>query len=74
MENQEEQIENVELNVAQTYVDHFLLEKRRAKLESVRLAKDILTENARTLPVDSRQITGNDVVALAAIFVNYIEN
>lgn len=47
---------------------------RRAKLEAVRMAKETLTENARTKPVDSREITANDITAFAQTIVDYVNN
>lgn len=47
-------------------------EAKRAKLEAVRLAKEILVENARSLPADSREVTADAVAAFAATLVNYV--
>jgi hypothetical protein len=47
-------------------------EARRAKLEAVRLAKEILVENARSLPADSREVTAAAVTAFATTLVNYV--
>ena len=47
---------------------------RRTKLEAVRMAKETLTENARTKPVDSREITANDITAFAQTIVDYVNN
>jgi hypothetical protein len=47
-------------------------EAKRAKLEAVRLAKEILVENARSLPADSREVTAAAVTAFAATLVNYV--
>ena len=47
---------------------------RRAKLEAVRMARETLTENARTKPVDSREITANDITAFAQTIVDYVNN
>lgn len=49
-------------------------EAKRAKLEVVRLAKEILVENARSLPADSREVTAAAVTAFATILVNYVND
>ena len=49
-----------------------LMDKRRAKLELVRTAKDIITENKRNLPVSDRQITDEEVIAYATTLEAYI--
>jgi hypothetical protein len=41
-------------------------EARRAKLETLRVAKEIITENSRSKPVESREVTAADITAFAA--------
>lgn len=48
------------------------LEARRAKLEAIRLAKETLIENARSKPVDSRDVSAADIQAFAQTLVSYI--
>ena len=48
------------------------MEARRAKLEAVRLAKETLIENARSKPVDSRDVSAADIQAFAQTLVSYI--
>ena len=50
------------------------LETRRAKLEAVRLAKETLLENARSKPVDAREVTAGDITAFAAILETHINS
>ena len=45
------------------------MEARRAKLEAIRLAKETLIENARSKPVDSRDVTPADITAFADALV-----
>jgi hypothetical protein len=45
------------------------METRRAKLEAIRLAKETLIENARSKPVDSRDVTPADITAFADALV-----
>jgi hypothetical protein len=47
-------------------------EASRARLEAVRLAKEVLIENARNKPVDSRDVTAADITAFAATLITYI--
>ena len=48
------------------------MEARRTKLEAVRLAKETLIENARSKPVDSRDVSAADIQAFAQTLVSYI--
>lgn len=41
------------------------MERRRAKLELLRMAKEILAENARNKPVQEEGITAAEIVAFA---------
>ena len=50
-----------------------MLEKRRAKLEAVRLAKEALLQNKLSQPVDSREVTAADIQAYAETLVAYID-
>ena len=45
---------------------------KRAKLEAVRIAKEVLLENARTKPVDARDISAADITAFADSLVTYV--
>jgi len=47
---------------------------KQHRLESLRMAKEILVENSRTLPVDSREITTANVTAMAAVLLTYINS
>ena len=42
------------------------------KFEVVRLARDVLIENARSKPVDSREVTAADITAFAAALEAHI--
>jgi ATP-dependent protease HslVU (ClpYQ) ATPase subunit len=46
---------------------------KQAKLEAVRLAKDVLIENARSKAVDSRDVAATDITAFAQTLVAYID-
>lgn len=48
-------------------------ETKRAKLEAVRLAKETLLENARSKPIDSRDVSAADIANFAQSLVNFIE-
>lgn len=51
---------------------HLEVVQRNAKLEAVRLAQQVLIENARSKPVDSREVSAQDITNYAATLVNYI--
>lgn len=55
------------------YEQQAALEASRAKLEAVRIAKDTLIENARSKPVDSREVTAADIAEYAATLIAYVE-
>lgn len=44
----------------------------QTRLEAVRLAKETLLENARSKPVDSRDVSATDIQAFAQTLVSYI--
>jgi hypothetical protein len=48
-------------------------ETKRAKLEAVRLAKEVLIENARSKPVDGRDVVAAEITAFAQTLVAYVE-
>lgn len=48
------------------------LQAKQAKLEAVRLAKETLIENARSKPVDARDVTAADIAAFAAALEAHI--
>ena len=49
------------------------LQAKQAKLEAVRLAKEVLLENARSKAVDSRDVAAADITAFAQTLVAYID-
>lgn len=48
------------------------VEQRRARLELVRLAKETLIENARSKPVDARDVSASDVTNFADTLAQYV--
>ncbi len=48
-------------------------EQRRNKMELVRLAKEVLIENNRSKPVDSRDLSADDITAYAQSLINYVD-
>ena len=50
------------------------IEFRRSKLEAIRLAKETLIENARSKPVDQRDISAEDIKNFAEVLITYIKN
>jgi len=59
-------IENIRI-AAQVAAD-----ARRERLEAVRLAKEVLLENARSKPTDDRDVTAEDITAFANTLVTYV--
>ena len=55
------------------HINQPALQAKQAKLEAVRLAKEVLIENARSKAVDSRDVAAADITAFAGILVAYIE-
>lgn len=47
-------------------------EIRRARLEVIRMAKETLLENARSKPVDARDVTAADITAFADVLSTYV--
>ena len=48
------------------------MEARRTRADMIRLAKDILTENARNKPAEEAEITSAQITALADELINYV--
>jgi hypothetical protein len=48
-------------------------QKKNHKLELVRLARDVLIENARSKPADSRDVSAEDIIAFADTLVDYVD-
>jgi hypothetical protein len=72
-----EQQAQVDIQTAVENVRHAnqsIVDRRRVKLEAVRLSKEILIENARSKPVDSRDVAATDVIAFATTLITYIES
>jgi hypothetical protein len=57
---------------ATRHANQMAAEAKRAKLEAVRLAKETLIENARSKPVDTREVTAADITAFAAALEAYV--
>lgn len=71
----EEQQAQVDIQLAVENARHnnqITLLTKQAKLETVRLAKETLIENARSLPVDSREVTAANITAFASILETFI--
>ena len=69
---QQAEIEMQEAREAGRRAHELAMEKRRARLEVVRLAKETLIENARSKPADSREVTAADITAFAATLEAHI--
>ncbi len=54
------------------HANQMAAQAKQAKLEAVRLAKETLIENARSKPVDARDVTAADITAFAAALEAHI--
>ena len=54
------------------HANQMAMQAKQAKLEAVRLAKETLIENARSKPVDARDVTAADITAFAAALEAHI--
>lgn len=57
----------------QRHTNQMASEAKRTKLEAVRLAKETLIENARSKPVDGRDVTAADITAFAQTLIAYVD-
>jgi len=46
----------------------------RARMEAIRLAKDVLIENNRNLPVGEREVSAADITAYATTLLGFVNN
>ena len=56
------------------HANQMAAESKRAKLEAVRLAKETLIENARSKPVDARDVTAADITAFASVLETHVNS
>lgn len=71
-----EQQAQVDIQLAVENARHsnqMIYQSKQAKLEAIRLAKETLLENARSKPVDSRDVTAADIAQFAQTLVSYID-
>ena len=69
---QQNKLEFQEAREAGRRTHEIAMEQRRARFEAVRLAKEILVENARSKPVDARDVNASDITNFAATLNQYI--
>jgi len=55
------------------HTNQMAFQAKQAKLEAVRLAKEVLIENARSKAVDSRDVAAADITTYANTLVAYID-
>lgn len=48
------------------------VDKKRIRMEALRMAKDVLMENARSKPVDSREVAVGDITNFADSVMAYV--
>jgi hypothetical protein len=69
----QQQVELADAIEASRHTNQMAIQAKQAKLEAVRLAKEVLIENARSKAVDSRDVTAADITAFAGTLVAYID-
>lgn len=47
---------------------------RRIKIEAVRIAKEVLTENSRNKPAEESAISAEDIISFADKLANYVNS
>jgi hypothetical protein len=70
-----EQQQQVELEIAMTTARmeaETSREAQRNRFELTRIAKEVLIENARIKPADSRDVSAADIVAFATALNNFV--
>ena len=70
---QQSQVDISDAIEATRHANQMALQAKQAKLEAVRLAKEVLIENARSKAVDSRDVAAADITAFAGTLVAYID-
>jgi hypothetical protein len=70
---QQAQVDISDAIEATRHANQMALQAKQAKLEAVRLAKEVLIENARSKAVDSRDVAAADITAFAGTLVAYID-
>ena len=70
---QQAQVDVANAMEAARHTNQMALQAKQAKLEAVRLAKEVLFENARSKAVDSRDVAAADITAFAGTLVAYID-
>ena len=71
-QEQQDQLAFQEASEASRRAHEVAMEQRRARLETVRLAKETLLENARSKPADSRDVSAADITAFASALTAYV--
>tara|TARA_R110000803_G_scaffold192074_1_gene254813 strand:+ start:493 stop:726 length:234 start_codon:yes stop_codon:yes gene_type:complete len=54
------------------HANYMQVENVRLKMDAVRVAKEVLTENARSQPVEDRQLTSSDITDFARVLLTYV--
>ena len=50
------------------------VERKRIRLESVRLAKETLIENSRSKSIDERDVSADDIKSFANVLYNFVND
>ena len=71
----QEQLDQIEFDVAMNNARReadAARDSRQIRHDLVRIAKDVLIENARVKPADSRDVSAADIVAFATALGNFV--
>jgi hypothetical protein len=71
---QAQQAQTSTAQLAAQHANQIELQAKQTKLEAVRLAKEVLIENARSKAVDSRDVAASDITAFASTLVTYVNS
>jgi hypothetical protein len=70
---QQSQIDVANAIEAARHENQMALQRKQAKLDAVRLAKEVLIENARSKALDARDVSAADITAFAATLTAYVD-
>jgi DNA-binding ferritin-like protein (Dps family) len=70
---QQAQVDIADAIEATRHQSQMAMQRKQAKLEAVRLAKEVLLENARSKSLDARDVAAADIATFAETLVAYID-
>jgi hypothetical protein len=70
---QQSQVDIADAIEATRHQNQMSVQRKQAKLEAVRLAKEVLIENARSKALDARDVSAEDITTFAATLTAYVD-